>query len=155
MKEFIIRRLDRKDGEALSKLLSSLSPKTIRLFSYHPLPSDYAARFTQREDITCFAAIIDGKMVGFVWWEPNSSPMPMLGICVQDDYQGNGIGKALLERLIREAREQGKEGLQLTVMKENEVATSLYLSFGFKPIAEYTDAKGPNLVMRLYLSIEV
>jgi len=146
-----IKKLNKEDAEALEEFFASLSPSTIRLFSFNPLPPDYAFHFTQRDDITCFTAKIDGRIVGYVWWEPNSSPMPTLGICVQDEYQGNGIGKALLGRLIEEARRLNKRGLRLTVMKENKIAISLYLGAGFEPVAEYVDSKGPSLIMKLEL----
>ncbi|MBC7330170.1 GNAT family N-acetyltransferase [bacterium] len=151
LKGLDIRKLNKDDAEVLKEFFSSLSPSTIRLFSFNPLPLDHAFLFAQRDDITCFIATIDGRIVGYVWWEPNSSPMPTLGICVRDEYQGNGIGKALLGRLIEEARRQNKRGLRLTVMKENKIAISLYLGAGFKPVAEYVDNRGPSLIMKLEL----
>jgi len=151
LKGLEIRKLNKEDAEALEEFFASLSPSTIRLFSFHPLPPDYAFHFTQRDDITCFTATIDGRIVGYVWWEPNSSPMPTLGICVQDEYQGNGIGKALLGRLIEEARRLNKRGLRLTVIKENKIAISLYLGAGFKLVAEYVDNRGSSLIMKLEL----
>lgn len=148
----VIRRLRPDDAGPLKEFLSSLSPKTIRFFSFHPLPNDYAESFVLRKDITCFVADLGGKIVGYVWWEPDFAPIPTLAICVQDDYQGNGIGTRLLKNLIEEAKQRGKRGLRLTVSQDNEIALSLYRKAGFKIIGEYRDTKGENYVMELLLS---
>ncbi len=144
-----IRELRPDDSGLLEEFLSSLSPRTIRFFSFHPLPKGFPENFVQRGDITCFVADLGGKIVGIVWWEPSFAPIPALAICVQDAYQGNGIGKKLLNRLIREARSGGKKGLRLTVSKNNKIAISLYKKAGFKIIGEYRDSKGLNYVMEL------
>lgn len=147
-----IRKLQADDYLPLKEFLSSLSPKTIRLFSFNPLPENYAESFLNRDDITCFVADLQGKIVGFVWWEPNSSNFPTLAICVQDEYQRNGLGKRLLSKLIGEAKLMGKKGLRLTVSQDNEVAINLYLKSGFQIVGEYKDIRGKNYVMELILN---
>lgn len=145
----IIRKLQPDDSNLLKEFITSLSPTTIHSFSFNPLPEDYAENFVCREDITCFVADLKGKIVGYVWWEPNSALVPILAICVQDEYQRNGIGKRLLDKLIKEAKMRGKTGLRLTVSSDNKVAISLYKKAGFKIIGEYQDIRGPNYVMEL------
>lgn len=148
----LIRELRTEDSGLFKEFLASLSPKTIRSFSFHPLPEDYGDNFLKRKDIACFVAEIEGKIVGYTWWEPSSAPIPTIGICVRDEYQGNGIGKSLLSKLIEEAKARGKSGLRLTVSKENEIALSLYRKAGFQIIGEYRDSKGINYIMKLSFS---
>lgn len=147
----LIRKLRPGDSSLLKEFLASLSPKTIRLFSFYPLPEDYPDRFVNRKDITCFVAELNGKIAGYVWWEPDSAPIPTIAICVQDEYQGNGIGKRLLRKLIREAKMRKKKGLRLTVREDNEIAISLYRKVGFRTIGAYRDSKGTNYLMKLSL----
>ena len=54
-----------------------------------------------------------------------------LGISVRKDYWRQGIGSALMERLIGFARETGYEQIELTVESKNRRALTLYLKYGF------------------------
>ncbi len=148
-KMFNIRGISPDDASALAEFFSSLSPRTAYFFCWYPYKlEEYARKFCTRKDITCFVATDGEKIVGYVWWEPNSSPLPILGICVRDAYQGNGIGKNLMRRIIEEAKEQGKQGLLLTVLGENKRAINLYRKFNFKTISTFYDSRGLAYQMR-------
>ena len=54
-----------------------------------------------------------------------------LGISVRKDYWGQGIGSALMDRLIAFAEKTGYEQIELTVESKNRRALSLYHRFGF------------------------
>lgn len=54
-----------------------------------------------------------------------------LGICVLRAYWGLGIGTALMQTLIEEARKTPAEQLELEVVSTNERAIRLYERFGF------------------------
>ncbi|MCH3916531.1 MAG: GNAT family N-acetyltransferase [Spirochaetia bacterium] len=54
-----------------------------------------------------------------------------LGIAVQKKYWGQGIGSALLERVIANAKAAGIRKLNLTVRSDNQEAIRLYKKFGF------------------------
>lgn len=55
-----------------------------------------------------------------------------LGVSVDEEYWGLGIGRALLERCIICARKAGYEQLELDVVSDNERALGLYERLGFK-----------------------
>lgn len=55
-----------------------------------------------------------------------------LGISVRKDYWRQGIGSALMERLIAFAGEHGYEQIELTVESRNRRALSLYHRYGFR-----------------------
>lgn len=65
------------------------------------------------------------------------------GICemkrmyVQPDYRGKGLGKALAEAVINEARSMGYTHMRLDTIHSMESAISLYISLGFRDIAPY------------------
>ena len=73
------------------------------------------------------------------------------GICemkrlfVRDAFRGKGIGRNLVEFVIREAREIGYERMRLDTLppKMND-AIKLYRSFGFKEIEPYYDNPVPG-----------
>jgi GNAT superfamily N-acetyltransferase len=54
-----------------------------------------------------------------------------LAIFVQHDYQGAGIGTALLKALLGQGQREGVENVWLTVERWNDPALSLYRSVGF------------------------
>lgn len=138
----IIRELRPEDGGALGRFLESLSPQTEYFFHPYPLKMDSAIEFVKRKDIFCLVAEINGEIVGYAWWEPKSAEIPTIGLCVGEAYQGKGIGKKLLEKLLIEAKQEGKRGLRLTVMKNNSRAIALYKKFGFHIVGEVNDPKG-------------
>lgn len=55
-----------------------------------------------------------------------------LGISVRKDYWHQGIGSALMERLIAFAEKSGFEQIELTVESKNRRAIALYMRYGFK-----------------------
>ena len=54
-----------------------------------------------------------------------------LGISVRKDFWRQGIGSALMERLIAFAARSGYEQIELTVESKNTRALSLYIKYGF------------------------
>ena len=54
-----------------------------------------------------------------------------LGISVRKDYWRQGIGSALMERLIAFAENCGYEQIELTVESKNHRALGLYMKYGF------------------------
>ena len=61
--------------------------------------------------------------------------IPELGIAVAGPYRGRGVGRALMNALIRVARTEGYPGLSLSVDPANR-ARSLYEALGFRRSGE-------------------
>lgn len=57
-----------------------------------------------------------------------------LGLTVKRNYWGQGIGSAIMENLIKYAKENGIEVLNLEVRSDNSNAIHLYEKFGFQHI---------------------
>ena len=55
-----------------------------------------------------------------------------LGMSVRKDYWHLGIGSAMMERLIAQAKQAGFEQIELEVVSTNRRAISLYTKFGFQ-----------------------
>jgi len=58
-------------------------------------------------------------------------------VCVRPEWQGRGLGRALLEAALRRLEAKGCHGASLTVTAENRGAISLYRSMGFAVIKEF------------------
>jgi GNAT superfamily N-acetyltransferase len=97
-----------------------------------------------------FALPGEGMMPGFVWLEGGrvvgtasvrraraaSDGWLISNVAVHPDYQGRGIGRALLEAALDFAQDCAGTWVVLQVRDRNVVARRLYESLGFRPIAE-------------------
>jgi putative acetyltransferase len=91
---------------------------------------------TTSEDHTSIVAVLDGRLVGsagVVQFKGRRSHVGSIHLCVHDEYQGRGIGSALLAALIDAADNWlNLRRLELTVFVDNEAAMRLYKKFGFE-----------------------
>src|SRR5438067_4694623 len=71
----------------------------------------------------------------------------MKRLFVRDTFRGKGIGRLLIETIIRNAKEIGYERLLLdTLPSRMNDAIALYRSIGFKEIAAYYDNPVPGAI---------
>jgi RimJ/RimL family protein N-acetyltransferase len=73
-----------------------------------------------------------GRIVGMLSAFAHQSGVAELGMSVDADRRGRGIGTALLEACIDWARAEGLHKLSLEVFPHNEPALSLYRKVGFE-----------------------
>ena len=59
-----------------------------------------------------------------------------LGICVSDEYHGNGFGKKMMSCLFEYAIENNIEKINLSVDKNNNIAYNMYSKLGFLTYSE-------------------
>jgi phosphinothricin acetyltransferase len=84
-------------------------------------------------------AIIDDTVVGWAALSAVSDRCVYGGaaevsIYISNDYQGKGIGKALMQKLIEESESNGIWTLQSGMFPENEATVALHKSAGFRMI---------------------
>ena len=105
---------------------------------------DYAAEEEARilagrkNDPRCLMLVaeVDGQIVACADVRPQGGRSRLrhraeLGISVRRDHWRQGIGSALMERLIAFAAQAGFEQIELTVVAANRRALGLYLKYGF------------------------
>jgi ribosomal protein S18 acetylase RimI-like enzyme len=78
-----------------------------------------------------------GQLCGMVGLErerraKNRHKGAVVGMYVSQEYFGTGMGRALIDKLLAEARGMGLEMLVLTVTEGNTVATNFYEAAGFR-----------------------
>jgi ribosomal protein S18 acetylase RimI-like enzyme len=82
-------------------------------------------------------AVVDGEVAGYVRlqratrFRSSDHVLAINGIAVDPARQGQGIGRALIDAAISEARSRGARRLTLRVFSPNERARRLYESAGF------------------------
>lgn len=80
----------------------------------------------------------DGEIVGCVGLrDSGGGKCEMKRMYVQPEHRGRGLGRALGERLISEARDIGYTHMRLDTVPAMKAAVSLYLSLGFKETEPY------------------
>ena len=87
----------------------------------------------------------DGKILGTMWLKANQpglgSHVANAAYMVSPDAKGKGVGKAMGEFSLEEARRLGFTAMQFNfVVKSNNVAVNLWKGLGFEIIGEIPDA---------------
>ena len=120
----------------------------------------WSSRFFLEElQVPCarsFLAEVNGKIIGYVlfWLLPEEADIH--NIAVHADFRRQGIGQALLQRVLEQARKRNSSRVTLEVRISNIVAQSLYQSVGFmvRGVRKgyYSDDGEDALVMTLELA---
>ncbi|MEZ4666053.1 MAG: GNAT family N-acetyltransferase [Thermomicrobiales bacterium] len=76
-----------------------------------------------------------GTMVGFVMYgtAEQDGQVWLFRLMIDKRYQGQGLGKEALQRVIRRMRDEGYTEVDVGWHPENSVAERLYLNQGFEP----------------------
>lgn len=91
-------------------------------------------------------------IVGTVGLMPHHGEWEIIKLAVQPEYQGQGIGKALVKTVISHAREKGIERLVLDSNSHLISAINLYESFGFQKIPTRGHFATADVAMELCLN---
>lgn len=141
-----LRQLQADDAPALLAFYNGLSAATIHTF--RPLREKTTVAVCQeivqantalpasRFDL---AAWQGGQMVGWAFLEQLTTAEPQLGIGVADVWQGQGIGRTLMNELLGKARHYSLTAIYLIVVHDNERAIQLYQSCGFVAYDQHFD----------------
>ena len=124
-----------EDGPALARIdratwTSQTSPAPAPppgtpFFGVHTTPPDV------------LVAVVDGEVSGYVTLKPatelqaSDHVLHISGLAVAEAVQRRGVGRALLEAVVEEARRRGARRLTLRVLGPNVAARKLYEQGGF------------------------
>lgn len=157
MTEILIRRAEPSDAEAIFRIYQS--PRVIWGTLQLPYPSlaMWRTRLEPRDDFYLLVACVDtpsrimpsesrvrddvsvdNELVGQLGLETNSKRprrkhVGSLGMGVRDDWQGKGVGSALMQAAVDMADKWlNLTRIELEVYTDNEPAIRLYKKFGFE-----------------------
>jgi len=141
----VARRLLAGDGPKLQAFNAGLSERSRGFFLPHAYDDATVARMIERAergtDLTYIVAAGEEAVAYFFLWE-YADPIPILGIGIADAWQGRGMGKQLMRILIDDARQAGRDGIDLTTMQHNDRAFALYQKMGFRYIENVDNYDG-------------
>ncbi len=133
-----IRRAEPDDYEALQKILSG--PRAVWGTLQLPYPSVdmWRKRLAEPpEGLISLVACVEGDVIGHLSLHTYPNRIRRrhaadIGMTVRDDWQGKGVGSALMQAAVELADKwMDISRLELTVWVDNEPAVRLYKKFGF------------------------
>lgn len=133
-----IRHIEPSDYEAIHRILTG--PKVVWGTSQLPYQSVEALRkrlAEPRQGVYGLVACVDGEVVGQLKLytspdHPRRSHAGQIGMAVRDDWQGRGVGAALLQAALEVADDWlNLRRMELEVYVDNEPAVRLYTRAGF------------------------
>ena len=100
-------------------------------------------------------AVDDSQIVGYGGLDAAGDAADLMTIATVPEAQGRGLGRRLLDELVRRAERSGAGALLLEVRADNEAARRLYATSGFEVISVrrryYQPGDIDALVMRKHL----
>lgn len=142
--KIFIRTADEKDVPIIFSLIKELAE--YEKLSDQITTSEKQLRGTLFGDdrfVEVLIAEFDGSVVGYALFFKNFSTfLGKPGIYLEDLYvkpemRGQGIGKALLDRIISTAKQRNYGRVEWSVLDWNEPAIDFYLKIGAKPLNDW------------------
>jgi GNAT superfamily N-acetyltransferase len=133
-----VRPLEPSDRERVRQGFERMSPESRYRRFLSPLPKLSDAQLTYLTEVdhhdheALVAETADGDPVGIARFvrladEPAAAEA---AVAVSDDWQGHGVGTALVEELARRAREEAVEVFTATALADNEAAIDMLRRLG-------------------------
>ena len=99
----------------------------------HSAQSLYLAR---RQSLSFDVAVLDGQLAGFQFSTGGSGGAHLARMTVHPQWQGLGIGAALMARALEGYRRRRVRAVTLNTQEDNVVSQRLYSRFGFRPTGQ-------------------
>ena len=142
-REITIRSVEPEDAARMLQYMKTMLGETPFLLrtpeEFDYTPEEEARILAGRKNDPCSLMLVaetEGEIIASADVCPHGSKSRVqhraeLGISVRKDYWHQGIGSALMERLIPFAKQSGFEQIELTVESKNQRALRLYHKNGF------------------------
>jgi acetyltransferase len=137
----LLRTIHPEDAQIETEFVERLSEESRYMRFFQPLKSlspRMLARFTQLDyerEMAVIATITSGgaeRILGVARYSPNSDPTSCeFAVVVADDWQGRGLGRLLMQRLIEAARAAGYQRMTGSVLHNNPPMHHLVRKLGF------------------------
>jgi RimJ/RimL family protein N-acetyltransferase len=131
MPQFTVRPASPADATAMAELFAAVAEERSGIATEPPVDlAERTARFAA-SIASSIVAVADGQIVGMIHTEVSRHGFGELGMLVDRDWRGCGVGSALLQATIDWARDHGLHKLSLEVFAHNTAAITLYRKCGF------------------------
>jgi RimJ/RimL family protein N-acetyltransferase len=131
MPQFIVRPASIADARPMAELFAAVAEERTGIASEPPIDVEQrTAQFTA-SIAESMVAVAGGQIVGMIQTEVSRHGYGELGMLVDRDWRGCGVGSALLQATIDWARDHGLHKLSLEVFAHNAAGIALYRKCGF------------------------
>jgi len=140
-----IRKAEEADFDAIWRIFHQVVQQG-NTYPYDPETTREQARsIWMSSEHTTYVACLDDQIVGTYILRPNQpglgSHVANAGYMVSNDGRGKGVGKAMCEHSLEEARRMGFHAMQFNlVVSTNESAVALWKKFGFSIVGTLPQA---------------
>lgn len=140
-----MRKATSKDAEAIWKILKEVISRGDSFVFDPDSPKEKMMDYWMESEKHTYVAVLDNSIVGSFFIKTNQpglgSHIANAGYMTSPLASGKGIGKAMGQFSLEEARRLGYKAMQFNiVVKSNERAVRLWQSLGFKIIGEIPEA---------------
>lgn len=131
-REIHIRALNASDRDQLTEFYGSMSANALR-WSKAPTPYQIDEKFRYPDYFISLVTVHNGNVVGYgeILKDQDKRDGELI-IHIHQDYQGVGLGTAMMIMLVKEATDQQLHGIYLEVAAQNTKAVHLFRKFGFQ-----------------------
>ncbi|THE11646.1 GNAT family N-acetyltransferase [Bacillus timonensis] len=102
-----------------------------------------------------FVAEVDGSVVGFANFSPvrEDGKVELGSIYLYPEYQGKGIGSALLQQGIKDL--DGVKEIYINVEKDNKIGKTFYEAKGFEMVKEFDDEFDGHILKTVRMALKI
>ena len=158
MAQFTVRPATAGDARAMAELFAAVAVERTGIATEPPVDIDERTALFARTAAGSVVAVGGGQIVGMLHVEVSRHGFGEIGMLVDRDWRGCGVGRALVQAAISWARGRGLHKLCLEVFAHNTAAIALYRKSGFveegRRTRQYRRANGElwdSIVMGLAL----
>ena len=156
--QFAVRPATEGDARAMAEIFAAVAAERDGIATEPPVDIEARTPLFARTAAGSVVAVTGSQIVGMLHIEVSQHGFGEVGMLVDRDWRGRGVGSALVQEAISRARGQGLHKLCLEVFMPNTAAIALYRKFGFveegRRIGQYRRASGElwdSIVMGLPL----
>lgn len=141
-----LRRIRPEDASGICSIYNYYVTHSICTFEEEPVPVPEMTNRI-REILSSYPWLVleeEGEIRGYIYatkWKSRSAYRysTELSVYVRHGYQGRGIGKILMERLLQELKASGIHTVIGGIVLPNERSVRLHESFGFQKVAHFSE----------------
>jgi len=131
MAQFTVRPAAADDARAMAELFAAVALERTGIATEPPVDIDERTALFARTAAGSVVAVGGGQIVGMLHVEVSRHGFGEIGMLVDRDWRGCGVGRALVQAAISWARGRGLHKLCLEVFAHNTAAIALYRKSGF------------------------
>jgi RimJ/RimL family protein N-acetyltransferase len=131
MPPFTVRPASIADARPMAELFAAVAEERTGIASEPPIDVEQrTAQFTA-SIASSMVAVAGGQVVGMIHTDVTRYGVGELGMLVDREWRGRGVGTALIQATIAWAADQGLHKLSLEVFAQNKAGIALYRKCGF------------------------